>query len=165
MKTLILDSKEIGKFITQIGVSGKKLDNDIQLASLSIINHVESCGNITLANRLITNMPKGSRVNAVISHMVKNGKMKFDDKTKKITYNKNGKTDLQGAKDLPWYTEKPEAPFNPASFDMAKYLKGQLDKNTEDLAREGLVIAQETKIKANIAEINKTAKSLGITLS
>jgi hypothetical protein len=164
MAKILKDAKAIGSLITEIGKTGKKLDKDIQQASVSIIAHVEECGNITLANRLVTNMPKGSRVNAVISHMTLNGKMKFDDKSGKIVYNKNKKTDLQNAQDKPWWTEKPEAPFTPANYDLATYFQKQLDKNNEDAKREGLTTDQKAKILSNVSKIVADAKVMGINL-
>lgn len=164
MKKLITDAKAIGSLISEIGKSGKKLDKDIQLASVSIIAHVEAHGNVTLANRLITNMPKGSRVNAIISHLTVNGKMKWDDKAKKIVYSKTKKTDLQNAIDKPWWTEKPEAPFKPEVFDIAKILQGKFNKANDDSQREGLTAEQKTVIAKSISDIKNAAKALGVEL-
>lgn len=122
-KTLvILDKAGIEAAIVSIGKSGKKLDDLIQQAAVSVVQHIEDCGDITLANRLQVSMPKGSRSNALAAFLLAVGKVKVRvmpegaSKAAKaavqdmpFVFNKEGKTDMVAAQAKPWYEFKKPA--------------------------------------------------------
>lgn len=112
---LLTSAAVINKAIDSIQRRGKKLDDDIQLAGLSCLNHIEQHGDDTLLNRLWGAMPRGSRRNALIEWALKYGKVKLNEdkgtaKERPVVYNREGGTDLDGAIEQPWYECKPEKP-------------------------------------------------------
>lgn len=156
---LITETKLIDKAIASIANRGKKLDSDIQLAALSVINHIDMHGDVTLANRLFDALPKGARRLALAEWFLAFGKLaaNTDKATAKtgvhFLYAKDKKTDLVGATETPWYEMKKEADVISA-FDvqaelarlLAKIKKAQKDgvelKNADKLAA---LLALETK--------------------
>jgi hypothetical protein len=147
MKNLILGTDAISKAINSINTRGRKLDNDIQLAGMSVINHVELHGDITLVNRLVDAMPNGSRVNALRSWISAFGKVIYNEETKSFDYNKLGKTDLDGGAEKVWFEFKPEAEF---SFDLAKAFASLL-KSAENAGKK----AKSDAIKIDPALLTK----------
>lgn len=120
----------IEKAIGSIQTRGKKLDNDIQQCGLSILVHIEKCGDITLFERLYAAMPTGSRRNALVEWATKYGKLavNLDDKSKKdkpFLYAKANVTNIDGAIEEPWYKCKPEKPLD-QEFDFASKLQALL---------------------------------------
>lgn len=156
---LITETKLIDKAIASIANRGKKLDGDIQVAALSVINHIEKHGDVTLANRLFDALPKGARRLALAEWLLAFGKLaaNADKLTAKagvhFVYAKEKKTDLAGGEETPWYEMKKEADVATA-FDvqaelarlLAKIKKAQRDgvelKNADKLAD---LLALETK--------------------
>ena len=107
---LILGTTAINVAIEGVRVSGKKLDRDIQVAGLSCLNHLELHGDITVLSSLWLAMPKGSRKKALNDWCLKYGKLIQNvdakgkvDQDKPFLYNKEGKTDLLGAENEPWF--------------------------------------------------------------
>ncbi|CEF89264.1 hypothetical protein VC53_gp03 [Pseudomonas phage vB_PaeP_PAO1_Ab05] len=112
--------------IEAIRVRGKELDEAIQLTGLSILNHVDLHGDVTVVKALYEAMPKGSRRNALVEWLTMFGKVQVntDKKTNKehpFLHNKFGKTDLVGATDQPWYGFKPEKSLD-QEFNLAAAL-------------------------------------------
>lgn len=110
---LMTTAAVINKAIDSIERRGKKLDQDIQQAGLSCLNHNQEHGDITLLNRLYLAMPKGSRRNALIEWALKYGKCKLNEdkstaKDAPLLFNREGSTDLAGANEEPWFNCKPE---------------------------------------------------------
>lgn len=156
---LITETKLIDKAIASIANRGKKLDGDIQVAALSVINHIEKHGDVTLANRLFDALPKGARRLALAEWFLAFGKLaaNADKLTVKagvhFVYAKGKTTDLVGGEETPWYEMKKEADVATA-FDvqaelarlLAKIKKAQKDgvelKNADKLAD---LLALETK--------------------
>ncbi len=116
---VILDAAGIDAAIVSIGKSGAKLDALIQQAAVSVVDHIEKHGDITLANRLQVNMPKGSRSNALTAFLLATAKVKVrvlpQDATKAMKeafkdmpfeFNRDGKTDMAGALAKPWHEFK-----------------------------------------------------------
>lgn len=100
---LFTTKKDIIAAISDIQATGKKLDDMIQVAACSVIQHVEKHGDITLAIKLVEAMPKGSRVKALIGHMTHFGKMVANEKGDNIeAFDKAAKTDLEGAMEKHW---------------------------------------------------------------
>ena len=116
---VILDAKGIDAAITSIVKRGASLDNLIQQAAASVVQHIEDCGDITLANRLQVSMPKGSRSNAMTAYLLACAKlkvrvlpanatkaMKEAFKDMPFEFNRDGKTDMEAALAKPWYEFK-----------------------------------------------------------
>ena len=107
----IIGAKDINTAIASITKRGKKLDDDIQLCALSVINHIELHGDITVANKLFLGMPRGSRKNALAEFLVSYAKIDISlENTKEIpfTYNKEKTTNLAMAETMHWTEFKPE---------------------------------------------------------
>ena len=109
-----MSKAEIEKAIVSVATRGKNLDRDIQLAGLSILNHVQEHGEVSLAVKLLNALPKGSRRTALVQWFLMFGKISVntDKATSKdfpLLFRKDGKTDLVGATETPWFDCKPEA--------------------------------------------------------
>lgn len=106
---------QINRAIDAIQVRGKELDEAIQMTGLSILHHIETCGDYTIFKRLFDAMPKGARKNALVEWACMFGKVQVntDKKSAKdmpFVYNKFATTDLVAAAAQPWYTFKQEKP-------------------------------------------------------
>lgn len=106
-------AEQINRAIAAIEVRGKELDEAIQMTGLSILHHIETCGDYTIFKRLFDAMPKGARRNALVEWACMFGKVSVntDKKSAKdmpFVFNRAGTTDLAGAAAQPWYTFKPE---------------------------------------------------------
>lgn len=135
MTKLLLGVAAINKAIASIHTRGKRLDNDIQLAALSVINHVEEHRDVTVVNTLIDAMPKGSRVNALREFILQHGKVAYNEETKDFSFNRDAETDLEGAAAIMWTEFKPEAPFVP--LDLMGSLTKLLKKADKEAAEKG----------------------------
>ncbi len=128
---LIVGQAAIVKAIDSIANRGKKLDSDIQLAGLSVLDHIQQHGDVTLANRLFLALPKGARKLAMAEWFLAFGKLaaNMDKATAKdmpFVFAKDKQTDLAGAQELPWYECKPEKAVADAfdvQAEVAKLLK------------------------------------------
>lgn len=128
---LIVGQAAIVKAIDSIANRGKKLDADIQLAGLSVLDHIQQHGDVTLANRLFLALPKGARKLAMAEWFLAFGKLSanLDKATAKdlpFVYAKDKTTNLEGAIELPWYECKPEKAVADAfdvQAEVAKLLK------------------------------------------
>ena len=129
---LFTTSATIVAAIEDIRVTGKKLDNMIQVAACSVIQHVEKHGDITLVNTLIEAMPNGSRVNALRDFIATFSKAEYDEATKAFKFNKEKKTDLAGAQAIMWTEFKPEQPY--VAFDLQALLSSLLKKADKALS-------------------------------
>jgi hypothetical protein len=129
---LFTTSATIVAAIEDIRSTGKKLDNMIQVAACSVIQHVEKHGDITLVNTLIDAMPNGSRVNALRDFIATFGKVAYDEATKAFTFDKAKKTDLAGAQAIMWTEFKPEQPY--VAFDLSVLLASVLKKADKALS-------------------------------
>ena len=116
---VILDAAGIATAITSIVKRGASLDQLIQQTAVSVVDHIEKHGDITLANRLQVSMPKGSRSNALAAFLLATGKIKVrvmpENATKAMKdafkdqpfeFNRDGKTDMEKALGTPWYEFK-----------------------------------------------------------
>lgn len=137
----IVGATAINKAIDSIATRGAKLDKDIQLAALSVIKHHADHGDFTLTNRLVDNMPKGSRVNALREFIERFSGMAFDKETKQFVHVKGKKADLQGASEVMWTSFKPEAGYTPIE-DPVKLVEGiiaKLEKDRKELGDKSRV--------------------------
>ena len=123
---LFTKTSDIMSAIEDIRSTGKKLDNMIQVAACSVIQHVGKHGDITLVNTLVEAMPNGSRVNALRDFIVTFSKAEYDEATKAFKFNKEKKTDLAGAQAIMWTEFKPEQPY--VAFDLQKLLVSVIKK-------------------------------------
>lgn len=116
---VILDAAGIDTAIKSIVTRGASLDKLIQQAAVSVVDHIEKHGDITLANRLQVSMPKGSRSNALAAFLLACGKVKVRELPKDATkamkeafkdmpfeFNRDGKTDMEKALSTQWYDFK-----------------------------------------------------------
>ena len=117
---LIVGTAAINKAIASIKNRGAKLDNDIQIAGLSVLAHVQEHKDSTVADSLVNAMPKSARKLALVEWMLAFGCMRLLDRTKKdeaeaikagrvFKYEKERTTDLEGAQEKKWHEFKPEA--------------------------------------------------------
>ncbi len=146
---LILGAESLKTAIASIQVAGKKLDNDIQMACMSIANHIELHGDVTLADKLFHAMPKGSRRNAMADWMVLHGKVMLNLADNKDTviflFDKKATTKLDDGAAMPWWECKPEKPVT-FSLDMDKLIE-QAIKRKVKAESEGLEIVMSAKTR------------------
>ena len=116
---LFTNKAEIIAAIEEIRSTGKKLDNMIWTAAVSVLDKIDGDGNNGLAQSLVDAMPAGSRVNALIGFMEEFGKVTYDAATKKVVYAKTKKTDLAGAMATSWVEFKPEPPYAAMTIESA----------------------------------------------
>ncbi len=128
---IITSKAAIVTAIESIRTRGKKLDADIWLAAVSVTAHAEAHGDVTLANTLVDAMPKGSRVNALLSHLECFGKFTYNDKKKELAFDKSKTTDIEGAMGKSWVDFKPETPYK--GLDLAKAIVALIAKANERL--------------------------------
>ena len=116
--------------ITDISVTGKKLDGMIWVAAVSVMAHVEKHGDITLAQSLVDAMPKGSRVNALLAYLENFSKLAWDAADKKLVFSKDRKTDIEGAMAVSWVEFKPEPPYQSMTLEgaVAALIKKALER-------------------------------------
>lgn len=138
---LIIGQADILVAVGKIQVAGKKLDGMIQLAGLSILNHIELHHDITVFSSLWDAMPKGSRRKALADWATKYGKlqMNLDEKGKVVAdkpflHDKTKKTDLLGAEAEPWFECAPEKveDFNMDFEARLAMLLKQADKSVQN---------------------------------
>lgn len=148
----------IEKELGLLKAAGRKLDDRIQVAGLSVINHIDLHGDITLAVALMDALPRGARSKAMTAWLVSHAKLKenIDDKGKvskenPFLYDKTKETNMAGAIANPWFKFEPEDKTTPV-FDFAAALASLLKKadkaekdgkleNAEQLAKLRLALA------------------------
>lgn len=131
-----MSKEQIEKAIASIAQRGVKLDRDVQVAGLSILNHVNLHGDITLANKLFNSMSRGMRRNSLGIWLTMFGKLtiNLDPATKKdmpLAYDKARKTDLEGAAKTMWFDVKKEPDLD-VEFDVQGALEKVLAKAQKD---------------------------------
>jgi hypothetical protein len=139
---LYSNTADITKAITSIKNRGGKLDADIQLAGLSILQHIEQHGDTTLADKLYDAMPKGARRLALAEWMLAFGMiraLKKQDAADKeaiaagrsFSIDRTKKTDMPGATAMQWHEFKPEKHVTEEAFDVqaeVQKLLGRIQK-------------------------------------
>lgn len=148
---LIVGNDALTTAIGAIKRAGKKLDGMIQVAGLSILDHIQKHGDITQFEALWAAMPQGARKNALAEWAFKFGKLSAntDANTKSekpFLFDREKKTDLFGAEDQPWFMFKPEKPVN-EEFDFAKMMAMMMAK-ADKAEAAGLPIVGADKLKA-----------------
>ena len=154
---LITGTAAIDKAITSIKNRGAKLDNDIQLAGLSVLAHTAEHGDTGVMDRLVHAMPKSARKLALVEWMLAYGRArKLDPKNKDeaaaikegrvFKFDKERKLDLEGAVEKPWHQFKPEASVSTA-FDAQAAVASVLAR-LQKAAREGMSIEHKAEALA-----------------
>lgn len=110
---LIDGAAAIEKAIASIASRGKRLDKDIWIAAVSAMAHHDKHGDVTLVNRLVDSMPRGSRVNALRDFIMAHGKVAYDEDNKCFKHDREGTFDLAGATAKCWTEYKPEPDYVP----------------------------------------------------
>ena len=144
------DKKAIETSINQIKVSGQKLDDKIQAVALEVLEHVEQNSEASLACKLYNALPKGARKNALVAWFLEFGKIKVntgkDKEAIPLKFDKEGTTDLEGAKAKAWYDFKKEkAPSE--EFDFDKALASLIKKAKKAMEAGHLNAANEEHLK------------------
>lgn len=150
---LIVGTAELNKEFGLLKAAGKKLDDRIQVAGLSVLAHVEAHGDITVVSGLMDAMPQGSRKTAMIEWLLAHGKLEQNlvdgkvVKDKPWLYAKGKTTDMDKAMEFPWFTFKPEK-LDEASFDFAKMLAVLVSKaqKAQAAGKEVTGVEQLTKL-------------------
>ena len=113
---LITGNAELLKAITDVSVTGKKLETLIHTVAVSILVHIEKHREVSLANKLIDAIPNLARKNALRDWFIAFGKMSYDKETQVMMFKKTGVTDSDKATQNPFWLFKPEAEYVP--FDL-----------------------------------------------
>ena len=101
------------KSITEIQVTGKKLEALIHTTAVSVLVHSEQHREVSLCNKLIEAVPCMVRKNALREWMLTFGAMTFDTETKLMVFSKKGKFDTAKATQTPFYDFIPEKEYVP----------------------------------------------------
>lgn len=147
---LLNTAKDINKAIDSIVRRGKTLDDDIQLAAVSCLNHHSVHGDITLLNRLWLSMPRGSRRKALTDWALHHGAVQAntDKETAKEAPFKDARKDrvclLDEAIACPWYEfNRPTDEDNVAEFDFTKSLEALLKRAANAQAKGAPIVGLE----------------------
>lgn len=124
--------KQILTAIQHVAINGKALDESVQSIGLDILQHVDAHGEVSLACKLLKALPKGARAKALADWFQTYGKITVntDKATAKqfpLVFNKDGKTNLEGAAAKQWYKCKPDRPLA-EEFDFAAQLSALLKR-------------------------------------
>lgn len=126
--------KNIEFAIGIIKAKGEQFDLAVQEVQLSVLNHADVHGDITMFEALFNALPKGSRRNALAEHAQKYSciavNLDADPKKRKakpFLHVKGKATDLVGAQAEPWFEMSPEKPVDMA-FDFKAQLAALLKK-------------------------------------
>ena len=133
--TLIAGSASIKSAIDSIARRGKKLDRDIQVAALSAMQHHVEHGDVTLINRLVEAMPKGSRVNALRAFIETFGAVRYDTDEKNFVHVKGATFRLDEAMQVMWSEFKPETAYQPITDPFKRFdqLVSAFEKDIEQM--------------------------------
>jgi hypothetical protein len=99
--------------IAKWGKRGETWTKDGQKLGMEVLGHVEAHGDVTVANKLVAAMPKGTKRAAMIEWCVAFGKLDLHPKqdTKNgvfFAHSKDKTTDLVGAAKTPWTEFQPD---------------------------------------------------------
>lgn len=142
MTKLITDLSALNAAIKSIAGRAKKLDQDIQIAGLSCLAHIEKHGDVRPLNALRNALGQGHRKNALDIWAFNFGKVEAntDAASKKehpYRYAKEAVTNIEGAAAEPWYSFKPDQDPDEI-FNVQKAVRAILakaaKKNVEDAA-------------------------------
>lgn len=159
---LLKGSDAIHKAIKSIQTRGANLDQSIQLAGLSILQHIEECGDTTLADKLFDAMPKGSRRVMLAEWFMAFGLIralsaKDKDDAKRLQagahfgIDRTRKTDLAAAEAKPWFEMKKQEAAAEA-LDVYKSVRAVLARLSA-AAKDGREIVNKEKALAEVESL------------
>ena len=109
---LIQDKKQLDLELASLKTKGKTMAARIHRAALSVLWHIDTYGDIRIADRLVDAVVAAKySEHAITSWLVSFGKLSYEDK--KFSYDKTKTTNLVGAKEHPFWKFTPEAPAKP----------------------------------------------------
>lgn len=160
---LFTTKKDIIAAIADVSTTGKKLDEMIWVAAASIVAHVEGNREVTLVNKLIEAMPKGSRVNALIAYFDAVSMAQYDTDEKTFKFAKSKTTDQELAQTKSWVEYKPEQPYG--GVDLHKLILKTIKAADTALASKDADKRKKDSIKASdLAALKALATTMGIEL-
>lgn len=162
---IIKGKAAIDKAIASIANRGKKLDESIQQAGLSVILHVEEHGDTTVADSLLNAMAKGSRKLALVEWMLAFGKLRVLDKTNPadalriadgatLGFDREKSTDMQGAAETMWHEFRKEQDVAKA-FDVQAAVQGMLKRVQAAMQKGAIAEADREKAAALVDMLAK----------
>ena len=132
---LIQDKKQLDLELAALKTKGKTMSARIHRAALSVLWHIDTYGDIRVADKLVDAVVAAKYGDyAIKSWLVSFGKLSYEDK--KFSYDKTKTTNLVGAKEHPFWKFTPEAPAKPldlqaAIVNLLKRVKKAQDDGTE----------------------------------
>ena len=160
---LFTTKKDIIAAIADVSTTGKKLDEMIWVAAASIVAHVEGNREVTLVNKLIEAMPKGSRVNALIAYFDAVSQAQYDTDEKTFKFSKSKTADQELAQTKSWVEYKPEQPYG--GVDLHKLILKTIKAADTALASKDADKRKKDSIKASdLAALKALATTMGIEL-
>lgn len=145
----MLTLKQCNAAIQNIKITGKALDAAVQDVGMSVLQHVETNREVSLAIKLLNALPKGARRAALVAWFTNYGMIsvntdKATAKDRPFVFNADAKTDLEEAAAKPWYKAAPERPVS-EMFDFQAALAALL-KKAEKAEQAGLEIKGADKL-------------------
>ena len=154
---LISGAANIKAAIDSIERRGKKYDHDVQIAALSAMQHHAEHGDVTLVNRLVDAMPKGSRVNALREFIETFGAVRFDAESKKFLHTKGKEFRLDAAMKIMWHEFKPEQAYQPITDPFKRF-----DQLVTQFERDMKEMGDDSKVTPEMIAALKSAKAQAI---
>jgi len=125
-QALIADKAELFKKIDAWGARGKKWAEEGHTIAMSALTMFSKHNDIGPVNRVLTAMPKGTKVTGMVSWFLTHGALRQNDgdnaKEQPLVYTKDKVTNLEAAAQDPWYNHKPESATDQV-FDLQKALE------------------------------------------
>lgn len=170
---LITETSLINKAIESIAKRGQKLDHDIHVAGVSVLQHVDVHGDTTLLDKLVNAMPKGSRKGAFCEWAVAFGNVRMLDRSndadklaieqgRLFAKDKSKAFDLDGAIGTAWHEFKPE-PDLLTTFDAAKMVAA-LVKRYGKAVKDGAEITGQEAALSSLKALMQSMETNGAEL-
>ena len=112
-------SQAIAKRIEGIKAAFNSTMNEAQDTALAILTHVDTYGECSLANKLVSAINSSSQRNALKRWFMAFGKMSYSMKKKELVFKKDFKTDLDGARQVKFWNFEKEEKFTPFNLENA----------------------------------------------
>lgn len=170
---LITVTAEINKAIESIAKRGQKLDNDIQLVGVSVLEHIALHGDTTLLDKLVSAMPKGARKGAFCEWAVHHGQVRMLDRNDQadalaieqgrlFKKDKSKEWNVEDAFTSKWWDFKPEADLL-TTFDAAKMVNALLKKYSKAV-KDGAQITGQADALSALRAFTQTLETEAETL-
>jgi hypothetical protein len=128
---IIKDGASLNKLIVSIGTQGKKIDDMIQIAGVSALDHLAAHGDVGFVNRLYLGVSKGVRKAALTSWLLAHGSLVANTEGNKkempFKFTKDKATNVAAALAEPWVSHKPDAEPD-AVYDLQTAIKAIIKK-------------------------------------